>query len=272
MLRLVPLITDTIAIEADAITPDRLLGLSASAIAQIPIQRGNREQPLGELFRFDGDPADGQIEIVGDCSHIKNLGRAMTFGHLIVRGNVGMHLGAGMKDGRIDVHGNANDWLGAEMRGGLIHVHGRAGNLVGAAYRGATKGMCGGTILINGDAGDEVGAAMRRGLIVIGGRCGDMAGIAMIAGSVIACGGLGKRPGAGMKRGSIISLGSPVELPSSFRYDCEFDPVFLRLYFRQLRTWGFTALPEKPGKIFRRFSGDLLSLGKGEILFAIGGK
>ena len=43
-------------------------------------------------------------------------------------------------------------------------------------------------------------------------------------------------------------------------------PVFLRLYLLQLRAWGF-AVPDQylPGA-YRRYSGDPVALGKGEIL------
>lgn len=260
--------SDSLPIEAEAIVPDRLAGKTLAEIAALAILHGNRELRLNEVFQIAGDASDGRIEVVGDCSTIKNLGRGMASGHLTVRGSAGLHLGAEMKGGRIDVYGNVDDWLGAEMRGGTIHVHGHAKSLVGAAYRGGTKGMRGGTILIDGDAGHEVGANMRRGLIAIGGTCGDFAGVSMLAGSIFACGGIGRRPGAGMKRGSIIVLNGNVEIPPTFRHDCDYEPVFVPLYLRQLRAWGFIA-GNNIGRLFRRFSGDLLTLGKGEILLSL---
>ncbi len=89
----------------------------------------------------------------------------------------------------------------------------------------------------------------------------------MVAGSIFAFGGIGIRPGAGMKRGSIVVLHGSAEICPTFRFDCDYEPVFLQLYFKQLAAMGFTAScsPKK----FRRFSGDLLTLGKGEILVAV---
>ena len=37
----------------------------------------------------------------------------------------------------------------------------------------------------------------------------------------------------------------------------------------KLTEWGFAFPADKPGKLYRRFSGDLLALGKGEILVAL---
>jgi len=269
MLRLTPRISDAVPIEAGAIAPDRLAAVSPEQLPRTLLQHGNREVPLGDLFDLEGSASDGCVEIDGDCSRLKNLGQRMAGGSLIIRGSAGMHLGAEMTGGRITVHGDVSDWLGAEMTGGLVRVHGRAGHLVGAAYRGGTKGMRGGAILIDGDAGDEVGASMRRGLIAVGGVCGAMAGISMIAGSVIAFGGIGRRPGAGMKRGSIVVMQGALDLPRTFRDSGSFEPLFLQLYFRQLREWGFAPVDVKRGRLFRRFIGDLLALGKGEILQAV---
>lgn len=267
MLRLELQIHDSIPIEAAAMVPDRLVGKTVAEIARLPLFHGNRPILLADAFQISGDASDGIVEISGDCTRIKNLGKEMKAGQLTVHGNAGMHLGADMTGGRIDVHGCVGDWLGAEMHDGHIHIHGSAGNLAGAAYRAEPIGMRGGVILIDGDAGDEIGANMRRGLIAVGGRCGDMPGISMIAGSIFAFGGIGARPGAGMKRGSIVVLNGPVELPPTFRGNGDCDPVFLHLYIRQLRSWGFTT--GKMSKLFRRFSGDLLTLGKGEILVAL---
>jgi formylmethanofuran dehydrogenase subunit C len=69
-----------------------------------------------------------------------------------------------------------------------------------------------------------------------------------------------------MKRGSLAFFGPPPALLPSFRYACTYRPVFLDLYLRQLRAWGFP-LPECfPGGNWRRYCGDLVALGQGEIL------
>src|SRR5438067_7955366 len=157
--------TTTIPVEAECITPDNLAGKSPADIAALPVQHGNAQVPLGEFFAVEGDAADREIVIEGDCSRVKLIGSGMTTGRITVRGDIGMHLGAEMKGGEIHVHGRAGDWVGAEMKGGRIHVHGDAGHLVGAAYRGSRHGMRGGVILVDGKAGNEIGGTMRRGFI-----------------------------------------------------------------------------------------------------------
>src|SRR5262249_51404695 len=157
MLHLQSKATSTIPVEAENITPDNLAGKSRAEILTLPVQHGNAPAPVGEFFSAEGDAADGELTIEGDCSRVKWIGAGMTRGRIIIRGNVGMHLGSEMKGGEIEVHGNAGDWVGGEMRGGRIHVHGDAGHLVGAAYRGSAAGMRGGVILVDGKAGNEIG-------------------------------------------------------------------------------------------------------------------
>ena len=256
----------TIPVEAEVITPDQLAGKSPAEIAALPVQHGNAPAPLGEFFAVEGDASDRQITIDGDCGRVKMIGAEMQSGTITVRGDVGMHLGAEMRGGEIHVHGSAGDWVGAEMRGGRIHVRGDAGHLVGAGYRGSRLGMRGGAILIEGKAGNEVGATMRRGFIAIGGEAGDFAGVSLIAGTVLLFGKPGVRTGANMKRGTIALFGPPAPLLPTFRFDCVYRPVFMRLYLRQLAQWGFTPAAHPLDGNYRRFSGDLVSLGKGEVL------
>jgi formylmethanofuran dehydrogenase subunit C len=266
MLRLRYHGTSTIPIEAECITPDNLAGKAAAEIAKLPVQHGNAQVPLGEFFAVEGDAGDGDVVVEGDCRRVKWLGAGMTTGRLTIQGDVGMHLGSEMKGGEITAHGSAGDWVGAEMRGGRIHVHGDAGHLVGAAYRGSRLGMRGGVILIDGKAGNEIGATLRRGLIAIGGAGGDFPGVSMIAGSIFLFGPSGVRPGAGMKRGTLAFLGGPPALLPTFRYACTYQPVFLSIYLRQLRAWGFPVEERFLHGRWRRYSGDLVALGKGEIL------
>jgi formylmethanofuran dehydrogenase subunit C len=259
--------TTTIPVEAECITPDRLAGKSQAEIAALPVQHGNQQARLDEFFTVEGDSSDHELVIEGDCSRVKLIGSEMKNGRITVRGNAGMHLGAEMTGGEIDVHGNAGDWVGAEMRGGRIHIHGDAGHLVGAGYRGSQVGMRGGIILIDGAAGNEIGGGMRRGLIAIGGDTGDFTGAALIAGSIFVFGQPGIRMGAGMKRGTLACFGGQPQLLPTFRYDCVYRPVFLNLYLRQMRSWGFAVTDEHLHGPLRRFSGDLVALGKGEVLY-----
>src|SRR5437763_11801259 len=128
MLRLRYHATTTVPVEAECVTPDTLAGKSPAEVAALPVQHGNRAEPLGEFFAVEGDAADGEVLVEGDCSRVKWLGAGMTRGRLVVRGNAGMHLGAEMRGGLIEVEGDAGDWVGAEMRGGRIHVRGNAGH------------------------------------------------------------------------------------------------------------------------------------------------
>ncbi len=255
-----------VPVEAECITPDSFTGKSIGEIAKLPVQHGNRTETLGDFFHVEGDAADGHIQIEGDCSRVKWIGAGMTQGTITIHGDVGMHLGSEMAGGEIAVRGNAGDWVGGEMRGGKIHVHGDAGHLVGAAYRGSRLGMRGGVILIDGNAGNEIAATMRRGFIAIGGATGDFPGVGMIAGSLFVFGAPGLRPAAGMKRGTLALFGEKGPLLPTFRPDCVYRPVFMTLFVKQLQAWHFAPAQRIRGGRYRRFSGDLVSLGKGEIL------
>lgn len=257
-----------VPVEAECIVPDQLAGRTLAEIERLPVQHGNRQEPLATFFRVSGDASDQQVALIGDLSRVKWVGAGMTAGGIVVEGNVGTHLGSEMAGGRITVRGNAGDWVGAEMRAGLIQVHGNAGHQVGAAYRGSRHGMTGGTILIHGSAGNEVGSTMRRGLIAIGGGCGDFPGVSMIAGSVFLFGAPGIRIGAGMKRGTIavFGVGNPLPLLPTFRYACTYRPVFMRVYLAELAGTGFPVPPLCRHGQFARHSGDLVALGHGEIL------
>jgi formylmethanofuran dehydrogenase subunit C len=261
----------TIPIEAECLTPDQLAGKSPAEIAALPVQHGNAVAPLAEFFAISGDAGDADMRIEGDCGRVKWIGAGMTRGRITIHGNAGMHLGAEMGGGEIHIHGQVGDWVGAEMRGGRIHVHGDAGHLVGAGYRGSRRGMRGGVILVEGKAGNEIGGTMRRGLIAIGGDTGDFAGVSLIAGSVFVFGQPGIRTGAGMKRGTIALFGPRPALLPTFRFDCVYRPVFISLYLRQLRAWGFPIRDEYLSCSFERYSGDLVSLGKGEMLYSVAG-
>lgn len=260
--------TSLIPIEAGCVTPDNLVGKPLAEIERFPVQHGNAVVPLGEFFTVRSDPDDAVV-VEGDCSRVKWLGSGMSSGTLTIYGPVGMHVGAAMSGGTLHVHGDASDWAGAELRGGLLHIHGNAGHLVGAAYRGGRVGMRGGAILVDGNASNEVGANLRRGVLAVAGDLGDFAGVGTIAGSIIVGGRLGRRAGAGMKRGTLAVFGGPPVLLPTFRLACDYRPVFLELYLRQLHAWGLR-LPPLPERV-RRYTGDHVAGGKGEVLDCHGG-
>jgi formylmethanofuran dehydrogenase subunit C len=252
----------TVPLEAEVLSPDVIAPLAPDAIRALPVMLGKRQQRLDEHFEIEGDGGE-EIEIRGDLTKVKWIGRGMTRGRVRVVGNVGMHLGAYMKGGNIEVSGNATDWVGGEMGGGTIHIRGNAGGQLGSAYRGGMSGMSGGTILVEGSAGIEIGMRMKRGLIAIRGPVRDFAGLQMKGGTIVLMSGAELRTGAWMQRGTIISL-QPLKLMPTFGTACDYNPSFIGLYAKHLAQFGFN-LPLNEGN-YRRHLGDSSVPGKGEIL------
>ena len=241
----------------------------------MPIPVGNGRAEVGELFEVSGDGEDGQVAFEGDLRSVRELAGGMASGRVVVRGDAGDGLGAGMMGGSIEVEGSAGSWLGAEMGGGTIRVGGDSGDFAGAALPGSRVGMRDGLILIDGSAGEDVGLAMRRGLIAIGGRSGDGLGRGMVAGSIFGFGAVGRYPGAGMKRGTLGLFGledpdRPGLLPT-FESSGSFRPPVVTIYLRRLRSLGF-AVPEAAfARPLRRYNGDRVAAGRGEVLVAAPG-
>jgi formylmethanofuran dehydrogenase subunit C len=251
-------------LEAEVLSPDVIGVLSREEIEKLPVMLGKRPCRLSDFFDVEGEKSVC-LELHGNLSKVKWIGRGMSRGNITVFGNAGMHLGSSMSGGSIRVYGNTSDWLGAEMLGGSIRVHGNTGGQVGAAYRGSRKGMRGGTILIDGNAGLEIAMRMRRGMICIQGRVGDFAGLQMLGGTLLLGGRAGLRTGAWMSRGTILAL-EPLQLLPTFIYSCTYEPDFLRLIARQLAELGLNDLGESWNYQVKRYMGDTSGLGKGEIL------
>src|SRR4051812_29051439 len=112
MLLLTRCSASQVPLEAPCIVPDRLAGLSPAEIEKLPIQHGNRVEPLADHFAVTGDPTDQRIEMDDDCSRVKWLGANMTGGELHIHGPAGMHAGSAMRGGRLEIAGAADDWLG----------------------------------------------------------------------------------------------------------------------------------------------------------------
>lgn len=264
-----PTTTSSIPLEVDSVRLETVRDQTVDDVLRTPIQRGNRQVELGEFFHVSGSASDNAMVWDGDCSKVKLIGSELSDGSIRVTGNAGMHLGAEMTGGEIIAEADVADWVGAEMHGGRIHVRGNAGHLVGAAYRGGRRGMTGGEIVINGNAGNEIGHTLRRGLIAVGGRTGDAVGFNMIAGTIVLGGDdHGIRPGAGMRRGTIAYLsgtGVPDMLPT-FKDAGVHGAEFLGMYFAHLRSAGLPLPDGIQSAGFRRFTGDHLEMGKGEIL------
>ena len=75
--------TTTIPVEAECLTPDNLAGKSAAEVAALPVQHGNAQAPLGDFFTVEGDAADGEVVIEGDCRRVKWVGAGMTTGSTV---------------------------------------------------------------------------------------------------------------------------------------------------------------------------------------------
>jgi formylmethanofuran dehydrogenase subunit C len=253
-----------VPLEAESLSPDVVAGLAHDQVRALPVLLGKRQHRLDEFFEVEGEPGD-DLEIRGDARQVKWIGRGMTRGRITIAGNAGMHLGAYMKGGTIEVSGNAGDWVGGEMSGGVIRIRGSAGGQVGAAYRGSLSGMQGGTILIGGSAGLEVGMRMKRGIIAVAGPVRDFAGLQMKGGTIFLLSGAEIRTGAWMFRGTIVSL-KPLRLLPTFSYACAYNPAFLRVYARYLRTLDVSIPHEIKHGAYQRFTGDTSVPGKGEIL------
>jgi formylmethanofuran dehydrogenase subunit C len=239
--------------------------LSEVQIAQLPFWVGRRQATLGDFFDVHGEYAS-IIRVEGASAALNGLGASMSAGELLVDGDAGDAVGAGMTGGRIDVRGRVGDDAGRGMYGGVLCVHGDAGARLGAAAPGASQGMSGGEIVVRGSAGDDVGARCRRGLIAVCGDVGGAAGRSMIAGSVLVVGRVG--PGAGQfnKRGSLIAIGG-VDVPATYRYACTYRPPHVRLTLAHIaRRYDVHLDPAVANGRFRRYCGDLLEPGKGEIL------
>jgi len=223
------------------------VGTPAGELARRRVHLDGRSSvALGDLCEVKGEPA-GQIRFEGDFSRVDRLAAGLTEGEVVVDGSVGRDAGAG-------------------MAGGSVEIMGDAGSGPGGAAPEARRGMTGGELVVHGSVGSEAGRRMRRGLVVIGRDAGADAGFEMIAGSVIILGSATGEVGIWSKRGSIVALGA-VKIPITYRYACTYKPAYLRVMLRRLRTRYSLPLEERQlAGLYRRYSGDLADLGRGEIL------
>jgi len=232
--------------DCSAVLVGSWIGLGSRDFARRPVSiAGRAAVPLGELCEVTGEP-NGSVRFVGDWGRATRLGAGLTEGTVLVEGNVGDEVGLG-------------------MAGGSIQVRGNAGTRAGAAAVEARRGMTGGELVVHGSVGREAGALMRRGLLVAG-NVGDHAAVGMIAGTILAFGTIGPTPGLWSKRGSVVALGE-VPVPSTYRYACTYQPVHVRLMLTRLKARYDMPVEERHlTGFYRRYSGDLAELGKGEIL------
>jgi formylmethanofuran dehydrogenase subunit C len=251
-------------LDADAIAPDRFAGLGAQEVSALELWDGRTAVALGDVFAVAGDRSSTLV-IDGDLTNVNGVGTLMSAGLLEISGSAGNALGARMRGGAIKVQGSAGDDAGSAMAGGSIVIAGNVGDRAGGALQGASKGMTGGEIIVRGSAGREAGARMRRGILYCA-SCGADAGAGMIAGNIIVAGAIGDDVGAGNKRGTIVALGS-VRVPATYAYACTYRPPHLSLMLLSLRRRFDLPLDDAHlHGLFKRYSGDLAEIGKGEIL------
>jgi formylmethanofuran dehydrogenase subunit C len=267
------LASTTLPVESEVLRPDAIVGRSPSEVSAMPARVGREVVTLGDLFRVEGDGADGHLVIEGDVAHVRGIGAGMASGTVTIRGDAGPRLGAGMSGGTIELFGSASSWVGVEMTGGLIRIRGSAGDFLGSAYPGSRKGMRNGMILVDESIGRDAGLAMRRGVIAVGGSSGDGLARGMIAGSVLAFGEVGRLPGAGMKRGTLALFdpGPGFEPSPTFAGAGAYRFPFMAVFLKDLRDRGFPVPTDLEARRFERYNGDLLEGGRGEMLILAAG-
>ena len=237
------------ATDLSCVVPDQFAELSNSDLGNLPVwsvAAPRTRLRLGDLFAIEGERSSS-VHVKGDCRLGEGLGREMRGGRLEVEGNVGSH-------------------CGTAMQGGTIRVTGDAGDHLAGALPGASRGVVGGEIVVLGAAGAWVAERMRRGLVYVGGSTGEFAGRGMIAGTLVNGGQPGAGTGEGIKRGSLVALGS-IKPPEGFRLACTYRPPHVPLILTRLKTaFGARLTDAQVHGLYRRHSGDLAELGKGEIL------
>src|SRR3954471_135682 len=95
-----------VPLEAELLTPDRIVSLGHDELRALPVVLGKRQRRLDDFFEVEGAGSEDLV-IRGDVGRVKWIGRGMTRGRIRVEGNAGMHLGAFMKGGTIEVSGDA---------------------------------------------------------------------------------------------------------------------------------------------------------------------
>jgi formylmethanofuran dehydrogenase subunit C len=221
--------------------------LSAGELAQraVYLQRDGQAK-VGDLFDLKGEP-QGRVRFLGDLALADRLGAGLSEGEVVVEGNVGREAGLALAGGSLDIDGDA-------------------GPRAGAAALGFKRGMTGGELIVRGSAGAEAGAAMRRGLLVVAKQAGDQSGLGMIAGTVVVFGAAGTDAGLWSKRGTVVALGQ-ITPPATYVYACTCQLEYLRLLLIRLRVrYGLPVRSRHLNGHYRRYSGDMAELSKGEIL------
>jgi formylmethanofuran dehydrogenase subunit C len=253
--------------DAGGLLPSKVLSSSLKEIEQLQVGIGNARLALYDCCHItrEADAAD-ELVLTGTTVSLDNIAGKMSGGRLVVNGDVGRCAGVEMDGGELIISENVGDYLGAALKNGVIRVGGNAGDHCGACLPGHKEGMTGGMIFVAGNVGNEAGAAMRRGLLVIGDNSGDYTAANLRAGTILVMGACGKNAGLGMRRGSLVVKRLQGPMLPGFSSTGSADIEWLRLYGNKLKEWGTPLSNDWLESVYQRFSGDRLSLGKGEVL------
>ncbi|MFN0316907.1 MAG: formylmethanofuran dehydrogenase subunit C [Burkholderiales bacterium] len=252
-------------VDVSILVPANFAGKSRGEIERLPLQLGNRNTLVGDLFEVSGEDAH-HIIFSGDTGKLRRAGAALVEGRITIEGDAGDETGFAMTGGEIHLQGSSGHFTGCQMTGGEIRIEGNAGDFLGAALPGNMQGMRGGLIHVKGNCGDRAADRMRRGLILIEGNAGAYLGSRMLAGTVLVKGATGEMPGFALRRGTLILSHAPAQVPSYFN-DCGVYPLlFTKLLERDLLARkGFEAFLPLPSRL-KRWCGDLAAGAFGEIL------
>lgn len=254
------------AIDASPLRADWICKLPIDEVRATRLVCGRRAHRLDDLCEITLlSDAPGERLFVEGAEGFHFLAAGQTAGVTTVHGPAGHSAGAGMLGGELHVHGFAAARLASGMRGGLVSVLRDAGELVGGPLAGESQGMLGGEILVFGAVGPCAGLAMRRGLIAVAGAAGASAGCGLRAGVIVVGRGKLTTPGTLMQRGSLIAL-EGASVPPHFTSQGRVQPLYWRVLARHLRRRGFPLADDAENWSFDGYSGDSLSLGRGELL------
>lgn len=246
------------------ITPAFCAGKSESDLAAHAITIGCRQINLGDVFAIASGSGDA-LTFEGLTEKFDDVGEEMQAGVITVDGSVGGYAARRMSGGILSITGNAGPYLASRMSGGQVFVAGSAGDYVGGIKAGEKFGMTGGIVVVDGAIGDRAGDRMRRGTIITRGTFGAHAASRMMGGTLWTETGFGPEPGPLLRRGTLIGPKAQSLLPT-YVDGGRHDLGILRILSRHLKTELGDKAPDALPDTVRKISGDLATIGKGELL------
>ncbi len=248
-------------IDAGALVPAALAGLSLAQIEALSLKTGLKVGDVFTVAKSDGDVVVFRTQDQAvDC-----IGEGMGEGEIRVEGPAGRYAGRSMSGGTLHIVGDAGDGAGQGKSGGLLVVAGKAGDFVGSALPGRTSGVSGGVILIKGSVGQRFGDRMRKGVMIALGDAGDFCAARAVAGTIWVRGRLGQAPAQGLKRATLLLEHAPDALPTF--QDCGVvEMPVLRLLLPSLDRLAGTRVADSSDYRAHRHLGCIGVDGRGEVL------